>query len=98
MANTPRYETIELTKPTNTLRLSRDVFKGRMSVYLMYEDREIIRPLKVRSSSGNEIILSETVDPEAIKHRYMRECLGDYLEPLGKIMKEKIFVEVFYEV
>ena len=98
MANTPCYETIELTKPTNTLQLSRKVSKGRISVYLIHEDREVIRPLKVRGFSGNEIILSETIDPESVEHKYMRECVGNYLDPLGKIMREKIFVEVFYEV
>jgi hypothetical protein len=69
-----------------------------MSVYLIHEDREVIRPLKVKEFSGNEIILSETIDFETVEHKYMRECVGDCLDPLGKIIRENIFVEVFYEV
>lgn len=97
MANIPCCEIIKLTKPTNTLRLSKKVSKGRISVHLMHEDREVIRPLKVKSFSGNKIILSETVDPESVERYYMRECVGDYLLPLGKTIRENIFVEVFYE-
>ena len=97
MANIPRCEIIKLTKPTNTLHLSKEVSKGRISVYLIHEDREVIRPLKAKGFSGNEIILTETIDPETIEHKYMRECIGDCLDPLGKIIKEDIFVEVFYE-
>lgn len=98
MANIPFCQVFKLTKPTNTLQLSREVSGGRISVYLMHEDREVIKPLKVRSSFGNEIILSETIDPESVEHKYMRECIGDCLDPLGKIIRENIFVEVFYEV
>ena len=97
MANTPCYERIKLTKPTNTLRLSKEPSKGRIFVYLMHEDREVIRLLKVKGLSGNEIILSETINPESIKYKYMRECVGDYLNLLGKTIREDIFVEVFYE-
>lgn len=98
MTNIPCYERIKLTKPTNTLRLSKEVLRGRISAYLIREDREIIKPLKVKSLSGNKIILSETVDPETIEHKYMRECIGDYLHLLGKTIREDIFVEVFYEI
>ena len=98
MANIPRCEIIKLTKPTNTLQLSREVSSGRISVYLIHEDKEVIRPLKVKSFSGNEIILTETIDPETIEHKYMRECIGDCLDPLGKIIRENIFIEVFYEI
>ena len=97
MANTPRCEVIKLTKPTNTLHLSKEVSKGRISVYLIHEDREVIKPLKVESFSGNKIILTETIDPKSVKHKYMRECIGDCLDPLGKIIREDIFVEVFYK-
>ena len=98
MANIPCCEVIKLIKPTNTLRLSKEVLRGRISAYLMREDREVIRPLNIKGCSGNEIILSETVNPESIEHKYMRECVGDYLLPLGKTMREDIFVGVFYEV
>lgn len=98
MANIPCYERIKLTKLANTLRLSKEPSKGRIFVYLMHEDREVIRLLKVKGLSGNEIILSETIDPESIKHKYMRECVGDYLNLLGKTIREDIFVEVFYEI
>lgn len=98
MANIPYCQVIKLTKPTNTLQLSREVSGERISVYLMHEDREVIKPLKVKSSFGNEIILSETINPESVEHKYMRECIGDCLDPLGKIIRENIFVEVFYEV
>lgn len=97
MANIPRCEVIKLTKPTNTLYLSKEVSRGRISARLMHEDREIIKILKVKSFSGNEIILSETINPESIEHKCMRECVGDYLLPLGKTIRENIFVEVFYE-
>lgn len=98
MANIPYCEVIKLIKPTNTLRLSKEVLRGRISAYLMHEDRKVIRPLNVKGYSGNEIILSETVNPESIEHKYMRECIGDYLDPLGKTIRENIFVAVFYEV
>lgn len=97
MANIPRYEVIKLTKPTNTLRLSKEASGGRISAYLMHEDREIIKPLKVKSFSGDEILLTEMVNPESVEHKHMRECVGDYLSPLGKTVREDIFVEVFYE-
>jgi hypothetical protein len=97
VANTPCCEIIKLTKPTNTLCLSKKISKGRISVYLTHEDREVIRPLKVKGFSGNEIFLSETIDFETVEHKYMRECVGDYLFPLGKTVRENIFVEVFYE-
>jgi hypothetical protein len=64
----------------------------------MHEDREVIKPVKVKGYFGNEIILSEMVNPETIEHKYMRECVGDYLLPLGKITRENIFIGVFYEV
>jgi hypothetical protein len=98
VTNTPRCEVIKLTKPTNTLQLPQKVSEGRISVCLVHEDREVIKPLKVKSSFGNEIVLSETIDPESVEHKYMRECIGDCLDPLGKIIRENIFVEVFYEV
>lgn len=97
MTNTPRCEIIKLTKPTNTLQLSQKVSEGRISVCLVHEDREVIKPLKVRGSFGSEIVLSETIDPESVEHKYMRECIGDCLDPLGKTIRENIFVEVFYE-
>ena len=97
MANIPCCEIIKLTKPTNTLCLSKEVSRGRISVFLIYENREIIKPLKVKSFSGNEILLFETVNPETVEHKYMRECVGGYLLPLGKTIRENIFVEVFYE-
>lgn len=97
MASIPCCERIKLTKPTNTFRLSEKPSKGRISVYLIHEDREIIKPLQVKSLSGNEIILSETINPETIEHKYMRECVGDYLHLLGKTIREDIFVEMFYE-
>ena len=97
MANIPRCEVIKLTKPTNTLRLSKEVSRGRISAYLMHEDREIIKPLKVKSFSGNEILLTEMVNPESVEHYYGQECIGDYLDSLGKTIRENIFVEVFYE-
>lgn len=97
MANTPCCEIIKLTKPTNTFRLSRKVGEGELSVFLKYEDGDIIKVLKVESISGNEIILTETIDPKTIESRYKRECIGDYLEPIGKILRQDIFVEVFYK-
>lgn len=98
VTNIPCYEIIKLTKPTNTLRLSKEVSGGRISVCLIHEDRTFIRPLKVKGFYGNEIILSETIDPETVEHKYMRECIGKYLDPLGKEIRENIFVEVLYEV
>ena len=58
----------------------------------------VIKVLKVKSISGNEIILTETINPETIEPRYGRECIGDYLVPIGKLVKENIFVKVFYKV
>ena len=81
MANIPRCEIIKLTKPTNTLHLSKEVSRGRISVFLIHEDREIIKPLKVKSFSGNEILLIETVNPETVEHKYMRECVGGLSSP-----------------
>jgi hypothetical protein len=98
MSDIPFYQSFKLTKPTNTLHLSRKIGKGELSVFLKYEDGNIIKVLKVESFSGNKIILTEMVDPEAIKTRYKRECIGDYLEPIGKILRQDIFVEVFYKV
>ena len=97
MANIPFFQSFKLTKPTNTFHLSRKVGEGELFVRLMHEDREVIRLLKVKSFSGNKIILTETIDPESVKHKYMRECIGDCLDPLGKIIREDIFVEVFYK-
>ena len=97
MADIPFYQAFRLTKPTNTFRLSRKVGDGELSAFLKYEDGDIIKVLKVESISGNEIILTETIDPETIEPRYKRECIGDYLEPIGKILKQDIFVEVFYK-
>lgn len=97
MANIPFFQSFKLTKPTNTFHLSRKVGEGELFVRLMHEDREVIRPLKVKSFSGNKIILTETIDPESVKHKYMQECIGDCLDPLGKIIREDIFVEVFYK-
>ena len=97
MANILCCQVFKLTKPTNTFHLSRKVGKGELSVLLKHEDGDIIKVLKVESFSGNEIILTETIDPEIIEHKYMRECIWDCLDPLGKIIKEDIFVEVFYK-
>lgn len=98
MSDIPFYQAFRLTKPTNTFRLLRKVGEGELSAFLKYEDGDIIKVLKVESFSSNEIILTEMVDPEAIKPRYKRECIGDYLEPIGKILRQDIFVEVFYKV
>jgi hypothetical protein len=97
VANTPCCEIIKLTKPTNTFRLSRKVGEGELSAFLKYEDGDIIKVLKAESISGNEIILTETIDPKTIEPRYKRECIGDYLEPIGEILRQDIFVEVFYK-
>lgn len=97
MSDIPFYQAFKLTKPTNSFRLSRKIGEGELSVFLRYEDGDIIKVLKVESFSGNEIILTEIVDPEAIKPRYERECIGDYLEPIGKILRQDIFAEVFYK-
>lgn len=97
MSDIPFYQAFKLTKPTNTFRLSRKVDEGELSAFLRYEDGDIIKVLKVESFSGNEIILTEIVDPEAIEPRYKRERIGDYLEPIGKILRQDIFVEVFYK-
>lgn len=91
------FETFKLTKPTNTLHLSKEVPSGRMSVYLMHEDREIIKPLQVRSFSGNEIFLTETINPKTVEHKYKQECLCDYPIRLGKWTREDIFIKVVYE-
>lgn len=98
MSDIPFCQVFKLTKPTNAFHLSRKVGEGELSAFLKYEDGDIIKVLKVESFSGNEIILTEMVDPEAIKPRYERECIGDYLEPIGKILRQDIFVEVFYKV
>ena len=98
MSDIPFYQAFKLTKPTNSFRLSRKIGEGELSVFLKYEDGDIIKVLKVESFSGNEIILTEMVDPEAIKPRYKRECIGDYLEPIGKILRQDIYMEVFYKV
>ena len=92
------YQAFKLTKSTNTFHLSRKVGEGELSVLLKHADGDIIKVLKVESFSGNEIILTETIAPETIEHRYWRECIGDYLEPIGKLVREDIFVEVFYKV
>ena len=97
VTNIPCYEIIKLTKPTNTLRLSKEVSGGIISVCLIHEDGTFIRPLKVKGFYGNEIILSETINPETVEHKYMRKY-GKYLEPLDKVIRENIFVEVLYEV
>ena len=98
MANALFYQAFRVTKPTNTFHLSRKIDKGELSVFLKYEDGDIIKGLRVESFSGNEIILTEIVDPKTIEPRYMRECVGDYLEPIGKILRQDIFAEVFYKV
>lgn len=97
MSDTPFCQAFKLTKPTNSFRLSRKIGKGELSVFLKYEDGDIIKVLKVESISGNEIILTETIDLEAIEPRYKRECIGDYLEPIGKILRQDIYMEVFYK-
>jgi len=97
VSDIPFYQAFKLTKPTNSFRLSRKIGEGELSVFLKYEDGDIIKVLKVESISGNEIILTETIDLEAIEPRYKRECIGDYLEPIGKIIREDILVEVFYK-
>lgn len=91
-------QVFKLTKPTNTFHLSRKIGKGELSVYLKYEDGDIIKVLKIESITGNEIILTETINAETIEPRYGRECIGDYLDPIGKLVRENIFVEVFYKV
>ena len=97
MSDIPFCQVFKLTKPTNTFHLSRKVGEGELSVFLKYEDGDIIKVLKIKSISGNEIILTEMVNPETIEPRYKRECIGDYLEPIGKILRQDIFVEVFYK-
>ena len=97
MSDIPFYQAFKLTKPTNTFRLSRRFGEGELSVFLRYEDGDIIKVLKVESISGNEIILTETIDHKTIEPKYKRECIGDYLEPIGKILRQDIFVEVFYK-
>lgn len=98
MSDIPFYQAFKLTKPTNSFRLSRKIGEGELSVFLKYEDGDIIKVLKVESISGNEIILTETIDLEAIEPRYKRECIGDYLESIGKILRQDIYMEVFYKV
>lgn len=98
MSDIPFYQSFKLTKPTNTLHLSRKIGEGELSVFLKYEDEDIIKGLKVESISGNEIILTETINPKTIEPRYKRECIGDYLDPIGKILIQNIYVEVFYKV
>ena len=44
VAKIPCCEVIKLTKPTNTLHLSKEVSEGRISAYLIHEDRQIIKP------------------------------------------------------
>lgn len=97
MSDIPFFQSFKLTKPTNSFRLSRKIGEGELSVFLKYEDGDIIKVLKVESFSGNEIILTETIDLEAIEPRYKRECIGDYLEPIGKILRQDIYMEVFYK-
>lgn len=97
VANILCHQVFKLTKPTNTFHLSRKIAEGEISAFLKYEDGDIIKVLNVESIIGNEIILTETIDPKTIEHRYGRECIGDCLDPLGKIIREDIFVEVFYE-
>ena len=97
MSDIPFYQAFKLTKPTNSFRLSRKIGEGELSVFLKYEDGDIIKVLKVESFSGNEVVLTETIDPETIEHRYTRECIGNRLDPLGKIIREDIVVEVFYK-
>lgn len=70
MSDIPFYQAFKLTKPTNSFRLSRKIGEGELSVFLKYEDGDIIKVLKVESISGNEIILTETIDLEAIEPRY----------------------------
>lgn len=96
MSDIPFCQVFKLTKPTNTFHLSRKVGEGELSVFLKYEDGDIIKVLKIKSISGNEIILTEMVNPETIEPRYKRECIGDYLEPIGKLIREDILVEVLY--
>ena len=97
MPDTPFYQAFKLTKPTNTFRPSRKVGEGELSVFLKYGDGDIIKVLKIESISGNKIILTETIDPETVESRYMRECIGDFLLPLSKLISQDIFVEVFYK-
>ena len=98
MIDIPFYQAFRLKKPTNTLHLPREITEeGEIFVRLKYEDGDIIKVLKVESFSGNEVVLTETIDPETIEHRYMRECIGDRLDPLGKIIREDIVIEVFYK-
>ena len=98
MVDIPFCQVFKLTKPTNTFHLSRKVGEGELSVFLKYEDGDIIKALKVESISGNEIILTETINPETIEPRYGRECIGDYLDAIGKLVREGIFVEILYKV
>ena len=97
MTNIPFYQAFKLKKPTNTFHLSRKIGEGEIRVFLKYEDGDIIKILKVESISGNEIILTETIDAEIIEPRYKRECIGDYLESYGKRLRQDIYVEVFYK-
>lgn len=98
MSDIPFYQSFRITKPTNTFRLSRKIDEGELSVFLKYEDGDIIKVLKVESFSGNEIILTEMINPETIEPRYKRECIGDCLNPIGKILRQDIYVELFYIV
>lgn len=96
MSGIPFYQSFKVTKPTNTFCLSRKIDEGELFVLLKYEDGDIIKVLKVESFSGNEIILTEMVNPETIEPRYKRECIGYYLDPIGKILRQNIYVELFY--
>lgn len=97
MANIPFFQSFKLTKSTNTFHLSRKIGEGELSVHLKYEDGDIIKVLKAKSFSGNEVVLAETIDLETIEPRYKRECIGDFLLPIGKLIRQDIFVEVFYK-
>lgn len=98
MVDIPFCQVFKLTKPTNTFHLSRKIGKGELSTFLKYEDGDIIKALKIEGISGNEIILTETIDPKTIEPRCGRECIGDCLDPIGKLVRENIFVEVLYKV
>ena len=97
MTNIPFFQSFKLTKPTNTFHLSRKVGEGELSIFLKHQDGDIIKVFKFESFSGNEVTLPETINPETIEHRYWRECVGDFLLPIGKLIREDIFVEVFYK-
>lgn len=89
-------EKIRLTKPTNTLHLSHEISKGQPSVFLIHESEEIIKSLNVKEFTGREIVLAEMIDTKSVRHGYWQE-VDEFNRPIGKKIRENIFVQVFYE-